>query len=54
MPDDALWRHIAFSGGRAVVGLKAPGAARGVYRGEVLVDGATRARRGRRWGGTRA
>jgi hypothetical protein len=37
MPDEALWQHVAFSGGRAVVGLKAPGAARGVYRGEVLV-----------------
>jgi hypothetical protein len=38
MADEALWRHIAFSDGRAVVGIKAPGAARGVWRGEVLVD----------------
>jgi hypothetical protein len=41
MPDRELWEHIAFSDGRAVVGLKAPGAARGVWRGEVLVDMAT-------------
>lgn len=41
MPDDELWTHIAYGGGRAVVGLKAPGAARGVWRGEVLVDRAT-------------
>jgi hypothetical protein len=38
MPDRDLWSHIAFSDGRAVVGLRAPGAARGVWRGEVLVD----------------
>jgi hypothetical protein len=41
MPDRDLWSHIAFSDGRAVVGLRAPGAARGVWRGEVLVDRAT-------------
>ena len=38
MPDRDLWSHIAFSDWRAVVGLRAPGAARGVWRGEVLVD----------------
>jgi subtilisin family serine protease len=38
MSDRDLWSHIEFAGGTAVVGLKAPGAARGVYRGEVLVD----------------
>jgi subtilisin family serine protease len=41
MSDDALWAHVAYADGQAVVGLKAPGAARGVWRGEVLVDVAT-------------
>jgi serine protease len=39
---EALWRHIEAAGGRAAVGLKAPGAARGVYRGEVLLAAAAR------------
>jgi subtilisin family serine protease len=36
--DAELWSMVEFSEGRVVVGLKQPGAARGVYRGEVLVD----------------
>lgn len=36
--DAELWGHISSSGGVAVVGLKAPGAPRGVYQGKVLVD----------------
>lgn len=36
--DAELWRVIEQGGGRAVVGLKAPGANRGVYRGRVLMD----------------
>ncbi|MBW3570987.1 MAG: S8/S53 family peptidase [Gemmatimonadetes bacterium] len=35
--DAELWRFVQESGGHAVVGLKAPGAARGVWRGQVLV-----------------
>jgi subtilisin family serine protease len=35
--DEQLWAAISASGGRAAVGLKAPGAARGVWRGRVLV-----------------
>jgi subtilisin family serine protease len=35
--DEALWQRISGSGGVAAVGLKAPGTARGVYRGEVLI-----------------
>jgi subtilisin family serine protease len=37
LSDDALWQRISASGGVAAVALKAPGAVRGVYRGEVLV-----------------
>ncbi len=40
MSDADLWEHIRFSEGRAVIGLKAPGSARGVYRGEILISGA--------------
>ena len=35
--DAELWRYVQESGGHAVVGLKTPGAARGVWRGQVLV-----------------
>ncbi len=35
--DAQLWAAVAASGGNAVVGLKSPGAVRGVYRGRVLV-----------------
>jgi hypothetical protein len=38
LPDAALWRHIAAADGMAVVGLKAPGRVRGVYRGELLLS----------------
>ncbi|HEX6068922.1 MAG TPA: S8/S53 family peptidase [Longimicrobiaceae bacterium] len=38
MADLELWDHVAFSDGVALVGLKMPGAARGVYRGEILID----------------
>ena len=38
MADLELWDHVAFSDGVAIVGLKMPGAARGVYRGEILID----------------
>ena len=40
-PDEAIWTHVQAGGGRAVVGLKAPGQARGFYRGRVLVDRST-------------
>jgi subtilisin family serine protease len=36
--DDQLWAAVAASGGRAAVGLRAPGAPRGVWRGRVLVS----------------
>jgi subtilisin family serine protease len=42
--DEVVWRNVAMGGGRAVVGLKAPGAARGFWRGRVLVDAPTQAR----------
>ncbi len=35
--DAQLWPHVAAGGGRAAVGLKAPGRNRGVWRGRVLV-----------------
>lgn len=35
--DRELWLHLSASGGRAVVGLKAPDENRGVYRGRLLV-----------------
>jgi subtilisin family serine protease len=41
--DDALWPVVQASGGRVAIGLKAPGAARGVWHGKVLVDGEQRA-----------
>lgn len=37
LSDAEMWRHVRDGGGRAVVGLKAPGQVRGVWRGEVLV-----------------
>ena len=37
MSDDSLWSQIAAGDGRAIVGLKAPGAARGVYRNHILL-----------------
>ena len=40
LPDAELWRYVAAGEGRAAVGLKSPGANRGVYRGRVLVSGA--------------
>lgn len=46
LPDAELWRYVAAGEGRAAVGLKAPGANRGVYRGRVLV-GASDWSRGR-------
>ena len=36
--DAELWSYVQFSEGRVAVGLKAPGVARGVWRGKVLVD----------------
>ena len=42
MPDAALWTHIAASDGVAAIGLRAPGAARGVWRGKVLIGQAER------------
>lgn len=36
--DAELWALVSEGGGRAMVGLKAPGAARGVWKGQVLVD----------------
>jgi subtilisin family serine protease len=38
MPDSALWQHIEYSSGVAVVGLRKPGVNRGVYRGRVLMS----------------
>jgi len=38
MSDAELWRHLQHSDRTAAIGLKAPGAVRGVYRGEILVD----------------
>lgn len=37
--DAELWSYVQASEGRVVVGLRAPGVARGVWRGKVLVDG---------------
>jgi subtilisin family serine protease len=36
--DAELWSYVQASEGRVAVGLKQPGAARGVYRGRILVD----------------
>ena len=36
--DAELWSLVQFSEGRVAVGLKQPGVARGVYRGQILVD----------------
>ncbi|HEV2146180.1 MAG TPA: S8/S53 family peptidase [Longimicrobiaceae bacterium] len=44
LSDAELWRYVAAAEGRATVGLKAPGKNRGVWRGQVLVDGAEWAR----------
>jgi hypothetical protein len=38
MSDEALWGFVSASDGMVVVGLKAPGANRGVWRGKLLVD----------------
>lgn len=38
LSDAELWHLVAAGEGRAAVGLKAPGEARGVWRGQVLVD----------------
>jgi subtilisin family serine protease len=43
LSDAELWRHVQDGGGRAVVGLKAPGQVRGVWRGEILVSRAQKA-----------
>jgi subtilisin family serine protease len=40
LSDAEMWAHLQFAGGRAVVGLKAPGQVRGVWRGQILVSGA--------------
>lgn len=40
LSDADMWRLLQDGGGRAAVGLKAPGAVRGVWRGEVLVSAA--------------
>ncbi len=37
LPDAELWRYVAAGDGRVAVGLRSPGANRGVYRGRVLV-----------------
>ncbi|WP_420128606.1 S8/S53 family peptidase [Longimicrobium sp.] len=36
--DEELWKHIEYSERTGVVGLRRPGANRGVYRGRVLMD----------------
>jgi subtilisin family serine protease len=38
LDDASLWALLEQSGGRAAIGLKAPGAVRGVWQGRVLVD----------------
>jgi subtilisin family serine protease len=38
MADADLWDHVLFSDQLAVVGLKNPGVARGIYLGEILID----------------
>lgn len=38
MPDEALWKHIAYADSTAVVGLRKPGLKRGAYKGRVLMD----------------
>jgi len=38
LSDEALWRYVEAAGGRAAVGLKAPGKVRGVWRGQLLLD----------------
>lgn len=42
--DAELWAYVQASGGRVAVGLKAPGAVRGTWRGKVLVDREGKAR----------
>src|SRR5688500_15236923 len=42
MPDDALWPHIAAAEGVAAIGLRAPGAPRGVWKGKVLIGAQAR------------
>jgi subtilisin family serine protease len=41
LSDEQLWTAVQEGGGRVMVGLKAPGGARGVWQGKVLVDRAT-------------
>ncbi len=41
--DAELWTYVQASEGRVAVGLRAPGVARGVYRGQVLVSRAQKA-----------
>jgi subtilisin family serine protease len=41
LSDAQLWTAVQEGGGRVMVGLKAPGGARGVWQGKVLVDRAT-------------
>jgi len=43
MSDDALWPHVAASEGVVAVGLRAPGAPRGVWKGKVLIGAQARA-----------
>jgi hypothetical protein len=38
MSDAELWRHLQFSDRTAAIGLKASGAVRGVFQGEILID----------------
>ncbi|MFL5386027.1 MAG: S8/S53 family peptidase [Longimicrobiaceae bacterium] len=42
MPDDALWPHVAASEGVVTVGLRAAGAPRGVWKGQVLIGAQAR------------
>jgi hypothetical protein len=41
LSDAQLWTAVQEGGGRVMVGLKAPGGARGVWQGKVLVDRGT-------------
>lgn len=36
--DEQLWSYAAASGGQVTIGLKAPGAPRGIWRGKILMD----------------
>jgi subtilisin family serine protease len=38
LPDAALWTLVDAADGHVTIGLKAPGAARGVYKGRILMD----------------